>query len=145
LDTLHKKGGIEMIEIPSRLEGQTFRLFKLEQELKPLGYTIGGNWDYDHGSFDYKIDDEFGYQFLRVPFEAVDGQLDSHGTTVKLGRPYLLSHKYQIGLDDNVHVGNLGGSLNQFSEPQDPDAQFPEKYINVGKALVKELEATLLD
>jgi hypothetical protein len=145
LDTLHKKGGVEMIEIPSRLEGQTFRLFKLEKELKPLGYTIGGNWDYDHGSFDYKIDDEVGYQFLRVPFEAVDGQLDSPGTTVKLGRPYLLSHKYQIGLDDHADVGNLGAFFNQFSEPQDPDAQFPEKYIEVGKALVKELEATLLD
>jgi len=134
-----------MIEIPSRLEGQVFRLYTLEQELKPLGYTIGGNWDYDHGSFDYKIDDEVGYQFLRVPFEAVDGQLDSDGTSVKIGRPFLLSHKYQRGLDDNVHDDNLESIINQFSEPQDPDASFPEKYIDLGKALVKELEDRLLD
>ncbi|MBB3909196.1 YugN-like family protein [Anoxybacteroides rupiense] len=133
-----------MIEIPSALEGKTFRLYKLEQELKPLGYVIGGNWDYDHGSFDYKIDDEVGYQFLRVPFEAVDGQLDSNGTTVKLGCPYLLSHKYQIGVDDHAHIGNLSASFNQFAEPQDPDAQIPEKYINIGKILVKELENHLL-
>jgi len=134
-----------MIEIPSRLEGQVFRLYTLEQELKPLGYTIGGNWDYDHGSFDYKIDDEVGYQFLRVPFEAVDGQLDSDGTSVKIGRPFLLSHKYQRGLDDNVHDDNLESIINQFSEPQDPDASFPKKYIDLGKALVKELEDRLLD
>lgn len=134
-----------MIEIPSTLEDKTFRLYKLEEVLKPLGYVIGGNWDYDHGSFDYKIDDENGYQFLRIPFEAVDGQLDSNGTTVKLGRPYLLSHQYQIGLDDNVHVGNIGASFDQFSEPQDPDAQFPEKYISVGQALVKQLEEQLLN
>jgi len=134
-----------MIEIPSRLEGQVFRLYTLEQELKPLGYTIGGNWDYDHGSFDYKIDDEVGYQFLRVPFEAVDGQLDSDGTSVKIGRPFLLSHKYQRGLDDNVHDDNLESIINQFSEPQDPDASFPKKYIDLGKALVKELEDWLLD
>jgi hypothetical protein len=134
-----------MIEIPSRLEGKTFSLYKLEQLLKPLGYVIGGNWDYDHGSFDYKMDDEAGYQFLRVPFEAIDGQLDSHGTTVKFGRPFLLSHKYQIGVDDHADVGNFGASFNQFAEPQDPDATFPEKYINVGKALVKELESRLLD
>ena len=134
-----------MIEIPSALEGKTFRLYKLEQELKPLGYTIGGNWDYDHGSFDYKIDDRVGYQFLRVPFEAIDGQLDSDGTTVKLGRPFLLSHKYQLGLDDHVHDDNLESLINQFSEPQDPDATFPEKYIDLGKALVRELEDRLLD
>ncbi len=52
-----------MIEIPSALEGKTFLLNVLEQELKPLGYVIGGNWDYDHGSFDYKMADDVGYQF----------------------------------------------------------------------------------
>ncbi|MBD1382565.1 YugN-like family protein [Metabacillus arenae] len=134
-----------MIEIPSKLEGQSFKLYHLETELKPIGYEIGGNWDYDHGYFDYKMDDEVGYQFLRVPFKAVDGQLDSENASVKLGRPFLLSHVYQIGVDDNVHVGNGSATLNQFAEPQDKDATFPEKYIDIGKALVKELEAVLLD
>jgi hypothetical protein len=133
-----------MIEVPSTLEGHSFNLYKLEQELKPLGYDVGGNWDYDHGYFDYKIDDEVGYQFLRVPFKAVDGQLDSQNTTVEIGRPFLLSHKYQIGLDDYVSVWNKSASFNQFSEPQDPDAQFPVKYIDLGKSLVKELEELLL-
>ncbi|HWO95205.1 MAG TPA: YugN-like family protein [Bacillus sp. (in: firmicutes)] len=133
-----------MIEISSRLQGESFKLFDLEQQLKPLGYAIGGNWDYDHGSFDYKIDDEVGYQFLRLPFQSVDGQLDSPGVTVRLGTPFLLSHKYQIGLDDHVHVGSVKASFDQFSEPQDPDAEFPEKYISIGKALVKELEEVLL-
>ncbi|MCA1032725.1 YugN-like family protein [Bacillus timonensis] len=136
-----------MIPIPSRLEGQTFQLYKLEKVLKPLGYTIGGNWDYDHGSFDYKIDDEVGYQFLRLPFEAVDGQLDSQGTNVQFARPFLLSHKYQVGLDDHVQsdLDMLSASFDQFSEPEDPDAEFPEKYIDLGKALLKEVETVLLD
>lgn len=134
-----------MIEIPSRLEGKTFQLFYLEEQLKPLGYTIGGNWDYDQGSFDYKIDDEVGYQFLRVPFEAVDGQLDARGVTVKIGRPFLLSHKYQTGLDDHANTGNFSASINQFSEPEDKDATFPEKYIDFGKTLVQELEGILLN
>lgn len=30
-----------MIEIPSKIDGKHFDLYKLEQ--KPLGYTIGGN------------------------------------------------------------------------------------------------------
>jgi hypothetical protein len=145
-ENIKEKGGLfYMIEIPSRLEGKNFQLYKLEEQLKPLGYMIGGNWDYDHGYFDYKIDDEDGYQFLRIPFKAVDGQLDSHGTTVEIGRPFLLSHQYQSGLDDHADVGNLGAAFNQFSEPQDPDAAFPEKYISVGKVLVQELEHRLLD
>ncbi|MGX1192346.1 YugN-like family protein [Metabacillus sp. SLBN-84] len=134
-----------MIEIPSKLQGKSFKLYHLETQLKPLGYAIGGGWDYDHGSFDYKIDDEVGYQFLRVPFTAADGQLDSQNTTVTLSSPYLLSHKYQIGLDDNVHIGNVKASFDQFQEPQDKDADFPEKYIDAGRELVKELEDLLLD
>ncbi|MBE4907476.1 YugN-like family protein [Bacillus luteolus] len=136
-----------MIPVPSTLEGKTYQLYKLEKELKPLGYTIGDGWEYDHGYFDYKIDDEVGYQFLRVPFEAVDGQLDSQGTTVQLGRPFLLSHKYQIGLDDHVEsdMDFFSAAVDQFQEPQDPDASFPEKYIDLGKSLVKELETILAD
>jgi hypothetical protein len=134
-----------MIEIRSKVEGKEFNLYKLEQELKPLGYVIGGNWEYDHGYLDYKIDDEAGYQFLRIPFQAVDGQLDSKNATVKLGRPFLLSHQYQMGLDDHANIGNFSASINQFSEPEDADATFPEKYIELGKTLVKELEKVLLD
>lgn len=134
-----------MIEISSKLNGQSFELYDLEQKLKPLGYSIGGNWEYDHGSFDYKIDSEDGYQFLRVPFKAVDGQLDSPNTMVQVGTPFLLAHKYQVGLDDHAKIGNFSASINQFQEPQDKDATFPEEYIDIGKALVKDLEAELLD
>jgi YugN-like family len=132
-----------MIEIPSKLEGMQFDLYKLEQKLKPIGYSIGGNWDYDHGAFDYKINDEVGYQFLRLPFTAIDGQLDAHSCTVELGRPFLLSHKYQIGLDDHARTGTMSGALNQFSEPVDEDASFPDEYVDEGKRQVEKLEAML--
>lgn len=142
---MHRKAERPVIEIPSELEGKHFDLFKLEQMLKPLGYTIGGNWDYDHGAFDYKIDDEVGYQFLRLPFKAIDGQLDSRGCTVQLQRPMLLSHKYQRGVDDHANIGNASASFNQFQEPVDKDASFPEKYIEVGKSLVHEVESSILN
>lgn len=133
-----------MIPITSEIEDKSFQLVDLEHKLKPLGYVIGGDWDYDHGYFDYKIEDEGGYQFLRVPFAAVDGQLDSNGATVKIGKPFLLTHKYQRGLDDHADAGDFSGLTNQFSEPQDPDAQVPGKYIDIGKSLVEELEDVLL-
>lgn len=59
-----------MIHVPSRLPGESFSLYHLEETMKPLGYVINGNWDYDHGYFDYKIDNRDGYTFLRVPFTA---------------------------------------------------------------------------
>ncbi|MGN7943116.1 YugN-like family protein [Virgibacillus sp. 6R] len=133
-----------MLEIKSRLEGKAFPLYELEQKLKPLGYDIGGNWEYDHGYLDYKIDSEVGYQFLRVPFQAINGELDTPGVVVQIGTPFLLSHKYQIGLDDHARIGNVSASFNQFQEPEDKDATFPNEYIENGKELVKQLEDTLL-
>jgi hypothetical protein len=133
-----------MIDIPSNVEGKQFDLFKLEQKLKPIGYSIGGNWDYEHGAFDYKLNDEEGYQFLRLPFSAVDGQLDEKNCTVELGRPFLLSHLYEGGLDDHASTGVFSGSVNQFQEPIDKDASIPDKIKDNGKALVKELESILL-
>lgn len=133
-----------MIELPSKVEGKQFDLFKLEQKLKPIGYAIGGNWDYDHGAFDYKINDEEGYQFLRLPFSVVDGQLDARNCTVVLGRPFLLSHQYESGLDEQGTSGTFSGTLNQFQEPTNKDARFPDQYRDQGKALVTELELLLL-
>ncbi|AIK40715.1 MULTISPECIES: YugN-like family protein [Bacillus] len=135
-----------MIPIQSNLEGHTYALFKLEEVLKPLGYSIGGNWDYDKGCFDYKVDEEDGYQFLRVPFTAVEGELDVPGVVVRLDTPYLLSHVYQDELDDQVNTLAAGASgLDQFAEPQDADGNIKRKYIDIGKALVKELEKHLIN
>ncbi|WP_075982739.1 YugN-like family protein [Bacillus massilinigeriensis] len=131
-----------MIEIPSKIEGKQYDLYKLEQLLKPLGYAIGGNWDYDHGSFDYKIADQGEYQFLRVPFQAIDGQLDSRGCTVELSRPYLLGHQYERGLDQ-ASTGNFSASFNQFAEPVNKDADVPERFVELGKAMIFELESIL--
>lgn len=132
-----------MYEINSTIEGKEFNLHKLEQLMKPKGYVIGGNWEYDRGFFDYKMADDDGYQFLRIPFTAVWGELDTPGVVVKLGTPFVLSHVYQKGLDDHADSSNMSASFNQFSEPEDPDGSLDEKYIQMGKDLVNELETIL--
>ncbi|PFD40082.1 hypothetical protein CN285_15325 [Bacillus cereus] len=131
---------MDLIPIQSNLVGRTYALYKLEEVMKPLGYSIGGNWDYDKGCFDYKIDEEDGYQFLRVPFTAVDGELDVPGVVVRLETPYIISHVYQDELDNEVNTLAAGTSLNQFAEPKDPDGDVKRKYIDIGKVLVQELE-----
>lgn len=133
-----------MIEMPSRIEGKRMTLSELEEKLKPMGYSIGGNWDYDHGSFDYKISDQGGYLFLRIPFDAIEGQLDADGCRVEIQRPFLLAHIYQEGLDDHAHSSNATASFNQFSEPVEEDADVPTQYIEIGKSLLKQVEAALI-
>ncbi len=119
---------MDLIPIQSNLEGRTYALYKLEEIMKPLGYSIGGNWDYDKGCFDYKIGEEDGYQFLRVPFTAVNGELDVPGVIVRLETPYILSHVYQNELDDHVNTLTAGTSgLDQFAEPKDPDGDVKKK------------------
>jgi hypothetical protein len=133
-----------MIEVQSTIENHQYKLIDLEKKLKPLGYDIGGNWDYDHGYFDYKMNDEEGtYLYLRVPISAIEGQLDQKGVIVQLGKPFLLAHKYHTGLDD--HVDDPNPWVNQFSEPVDSDAQFPQQWILTGQNLVRELESILLN
>lgn len=132
-----------MIEMPSAIENKQFKLQHLEEKLKPLGYSIGGNWDYDHGYLDYKINNDRNmYVYLRVPFEAVEGEVGQKGAIVQLGRPFLLAHSYQEDLDD--HIMEYNSLMNQFSEPEEKDAKVPQEYFMTGKSLVQELEMTLL-
>ncbi|MFA9560234.1 YugN-like family protein [Evansella sp. AB-rgal1] len=132
-----------MIEVQSSLENKEIKLSHLEQKIKPLGYVIGGGWEYDHGYFDYKMVDEGEYLFVRLPFSAVDGDLDTKGVTVRLGRPFLLSHQYEDGLD-HTNEEDPNPLFNQFAAPENPDATFPYEHINVGKEYVRELEQVIL-
>jgi hypothetical protein len=133
-----------MKPIKSKIENEYIALNEAEDALKSLGFSYGGNWDYDHGYFDYKLDDEVGYTFLRIPFKAVEGELDKRNTVIQIGEPFLLAHKYQVGLDDNVGAGSVSGSFNQFSEPQDPDASIDKKWIDIAKEVVQKVEAELM-
>ncbi|ADU31617.1 YugN-like family protein [Evansella cellulosilytica] len=133
-----------MIEVQSLLENKEFQLHDLEQKLKPLGYVIGGGWEYDHGYFDYKLEDNGTYLFVRLPFVAVNGDLDTKGVSVRLGRPFLLSHDYEAELDhDNEEDPNP--LFNQFSAPRNPDATFPAEWIQTGREQIRELEVVILN
>lgn len=145
----HNKGGKEsftMIPLSSKLKGQSFIFKDMEKDLTSIGFKLSDNWDYEHGYFDYKIDDHVGYQFIRLPFTVVNGSLDapSDDAEVRMEEPFLLSHKYNPGIDDDVKEGNVRAMFDQFSEPVDKDASFPEEYIEAGKQLLAQAESVLL-
>ncbi|CDQ39230.1 MULTISPECIES: YugN-like family protein [Virgibacillus] len=129
-----------MVPLESRLENKIYSLYVLEEILKPEGFVIGSNWDYDKGYFDLKMDDQGTYYFLRIPFYAVQGSLDFPGVTVRLEKPFLLGHQYQSGYDSKGSAGLVQDTFNQFQAPTDPDTEIPEEYIDSGKALMKKVE-----
>ena len=137
-----------MIPLQSSIIGETFKLALLEDQLKPLGYTIGSNWEYDHGYLDYTIDQENGYTVLRIPFHTKYGELGQKGTTVTLDTPFILAHQYQDDLDDYTSSGSVplqvSSVFNQFSEPVKKDGEVDEKYVPVAQNLIKEVESLLL-
>ncbi|MBB6448196.1 hypothetical protein HNR44_000145 [Geomicrobium halophilum] len=133
-----------MYELQSRINGLEMPIQQLERKLKPLGYDTGGGWEYDHGYMDYKMaEDHKGYQFLRIPFFATDGDIGSENATVVLGTPFLLAHRYEAGID---HEANTAYSAlwNQFSSPEEKDAYVEENDVQEGTKLVRELEQALL-
>lgn len=136
-----------MIEMESSIEGITVKARELESLLQPLGYSIGGNWEYDHGCYDYKISEQDGYTFLRVPFQVVEGEVGDHNAVFELGRPYLLHHVYQDKTDEERIGGYIpaavDGLINQFQKPIDKDGEVDEKYQAIGRSLLDELEQTI--
>ena len=61
-----KKRGRKMIQLDSGIENQLYAFDDLENILKRLGFVIGGNWDYDHADFDYKIESDEVFSHIQA-------------------------------------------------------------------------------
>ncbi|MFC5402797.1 YugN family protein [Cohnella soli] len=116
-----------------------------KEALEERGFTLGGNWNYDNGSFDCALDDA-NKVWLRLPFEVTAGRLDSEapssGTRIQFGNPYVLKHLYNEELDPEMHTRSMGALLDQFSDPIDPDAEIESHWLK--KAQIKLDEAETL-
>ncbi|MFC4558618.1 YugN family protein [Virgibacillus kekensis] len=138
------EGMVHLVPLESKIENKIYPLYVLEEMLKPQGFVIGSNWDYEKGYFDLKIDDEGVYYFLRIPFYAVAGSLDYPGVTVRVDQPFILAHEYKKGYDDEGLGGAFRGAVDQFQTPENPDAEVPEEYIHKGKNYLRDVEKLLL-
>lgn len=105
---------------------------------------MAGGWEYDHGFFDYQLQQEKTYFFLRIPFTAEVGQLDEQGVEVRVGQPYILGHQFQTGIDEEGQTGNFSASINQFQDPVDQDTSVPERFVEAGRNVLESAEKALL-
>ena len=132
-----------MIAISSELENYKDQFVKLNDSLEEFGFSLGGNWDYEQGCFDRYLD-EAHKVWLRIPFlvtsGSLDGLSDSTNAVVQLGKPFVLKHLYNDGLDQEAAPNVYASLVNQFQEPIDKDAKVEDKWLEQAAAIIKTVE-----
>lgn len=132
-----------MHAIPSVLTSQVKDYVSASNDLSEHGFGLGGNWEYDHGSFDCALD-EANKVWLRLPFDVTIGNLDSekqeNNAKIQFGQPYVLKHIYNEGLDQEAQPRAIGGLMDQFSDPIDPDDEIESHWIDKAKQKLNTVE-----
>ncbi|WP_058306863.1 YugN family protein [Gracilibacillus massiliensis] len=132
-----------MFELDSTIENKVFFYREVKRILEKEGYALGGAWEYDHGYFDYKLANDDGYHFLRVPFHSLKGEIENENAVIKMDKPYILTHRYQDDVDAYAESSVIQASFNQFQTPVEKDADIPTSYIEKGKIVLENLEVLL--
>ncbi|ARK21154.1 hypothetical protein CSV69_10895 [Sporosarcina sp. P26b] len=130
-----------MLELNTSIEGKLACFGTLRDKVDQHGYHFGGGWDYDKGSFDSILHREGGETiYLRVPFEAHDGELDDFNTSIKFKKPYVIKHVVNLGLEHD-DSSLISGSFNQFQTPLDKDAEIRDKsrWETAGELAIEEI------
>ncbi|WP_126427626.1 YugN family protein [Brevibacillus marinus] len=87
-----------MVIADSGIANIEIHLGELDQLMKQLGF-VRWAWDYQHATYDYKIEDKNGVYYLRVKANAIEGKLEDPDALLKLEEPYIGKHLFPHGLD----------------------------------------------
>jgi hypothetical protein len=132
-----------MIALTSSLENQVEEFVYLNDFLSNYEFTLGGNWDYEHGYFDRSLD-AANKVWLRIPFQVtsgtMDGISDDSDAVVQLGAPFVLKHIYNEGLDAEAVPNVYGALINQFQEPLNSDAAVETHWTDQANQILQEVE-----
>lgn len=135
-----------MIALSSDLQGQEKRYADFYRSVRQNNFSLGGNWDYGHGSFDRSLDDN-RQVWLRIPFRVTrgefDGEKEDNDAWIELGTPFVLKHVYNKGLDAEADPKMLGALMDQFQDPVDKDAEVEEKWVKLAQDLMWDVELGL--
>ncbi|REE56343.1 YugN-like protein [Paenibacillus taihuensis] len=136
-----------MIPLDTKLEASEKEFAEVRDMLEQHQFSVGGNWDYDHGYFDRYLDDEHKV-WLRMPFNVINGNIDSDtqdlDAKIRMGKPFVLKHVYNEGLDKEAHPRTFGSLVDQFQEPLDPDGEVESKWVTEAKKVLDQVEEKLL-
>ncbi|MDR6227314.1 YugN family protein [Desmospora profundinema] len=132
-----------MIPLSSPLEGVTGSFVTIDRLFNGEGFVLGGGYEYDHGYYDKALDWEENKEhraYLRIPVTAVEGSIGTRTATLQVGKPFVLKHQYQTGVDHDANIGFLSATVNQFAEPADPDDAVEQKWLRRAQAELNQLE-----
>lgn len=137
-----------MIPLQSRIEHVQDSFVTVQEKLQPYGFTLGGNWDYDHGYFDRSLDEQHTV-WLRIPFQVTRGNLEGdtgthENTMIELGTPFVLKHLYEDNIDHEGRSGAIRALVDQFQEPVDADAAVEGDWIRIAEQELSKAESALL-
>ncbi|WP_314589220.1 YugN family protein [Paenibacillus terrigena] len=136
-----------MFTLESRLENVQGTYCDLSEFFCKMNFCLGGNWEYKQGIFDKHLDAERKV-WLRIPFYVTSGHLDGEcegcDAIVQLGKPFVLNHLYNEGLDDEAQISLTGGLFNQFQAPVDPDASVKPRWVDQAKEVLHQLEQSIV-
>jgi hypothetical protein len=129
--------------LKSKLEQVQEPFDTVRDRLHEFNFSLGGNWEYDHGYFDRSLD-EANKVWLRIPFQVVTGRLegDTEATDaiVRIGTPFVLNHVYNEGLDNGAEAETYGAMLDQFQTPTDPDGQVEKRWVQQASDVLHKVE-----
>lgn len=132
-----------MIPLQSNLENMETSFATADQNLNKFNFTVGGNWDYEHGCFDRNLD-EANKVWLRIPFEVTSGTFDPEQDNVqadiRIGTPFVLKHLYNEGLDKEAGLMTYRGLVDQFQDPVDKDAEVEQEWVNEAAGILRLVE-----
>jgi hypothetical protein len=111
--------------------------------LHKFNFTLGGNWDYEHGYLDHSLDEK-NKVWLRIPFQVMsgdfDGDIHSSQAMVRFGAPFVLHHRYNEELDAEAKIHIAGALVDQFQEPIEPDAAVDQSWIKEANEILGRIE-----
>jgi len=136
-----------MLPLRSDIELTECEFAEAREKLEQEQFALGGNWDYDRGSFDCYLDDARKV-WLRLPFEVVTGSIDvdraDNNASIRFGTPFILKHLYKEGNDEEASVRLVGSLFDQFQSPVDPDARVEAFWVEKARQALAAAERQLL-
>ncbi|CAM4215545.1 YugN family protein [Lacicoccus alkaliphilus] len=87
---IFENSGLEKMIVPQDV---------LQNIMNKNGWVLGGSWDYERMTFDYKYEIPEGIFYLRLPGYAIEGDVGARNAKLQLMDPYMGKHYFPTGLE----------------------------------------------
>lgn len=132
-----------MIEFDSAIEGKKAYFGFIRDQFEEFGCSFCSNFEYHEGKFDSILSRRNGETiYLRMPFYVIDGELDHSSAYIQFGKPFVIKHVVNLGLDYDGHsLVTATSGLSQFQDPLDQDGYIRDKsrWVKAGEEKIEEI------